>query len=104
MPGSRGPLVGFTSLGVCSRQVTSPFLPGDFQSFALVNRQHSTRIATGFAVEPLAEGPQLSFGHFGQLGQESYYWQLPEPYQGDKVWQEAQGPARPPAPLWLEHG
>ncbi|EMP24866.1 Basement membrane-specific heparan sulfate proteoglycan core protein, partial [Chelonia mydas] len=64
--------------------VTSPFLPGDFQSFALVNRQHSTRIATGFAVEPLAEGPQLSFGHFGQLGQESYYWQLPEPYQGDK--------------------
>ncbi|CAM4577609.1 unnamed protein product [Lepidochelys kempii] len=65
--------------------VTSPFLPGDFQSFALVNRQHSTRIVTGFAVEPWAEGPQLSFGHFGQLGQESYYWQLPEPYQGDKV-------------------
>ncbi|XP_043356001.1 basement membrane-specific heparan sulfate proteoglycan core protein isoform X3 [Dermochelys coriacea] len=65
--------------------VTSPFLPGNFQSFALVNRQHSTRIVTGFAMEPLAEGPQLSFGHFGQLGQESYYWQLPEPYQGDKV-------------------
>ncbi|XP_039364874.1 basement membrane-specific heparan sulfate proteoglycan core protein isoform X5 [Mauremys reevesii] len=65
--------------------VTSPFLPGDFQNFALVNRQHSTRIMTGFAVELSAEGPQLSFGRFGQLGQESYYWQLPEPYQGDKV-------------------
>uniref|UniRef100_A0A452GNZ3 Basement membrane-specific heparan sulfate proteoglycan core protein n=1 Tax=Gopherus agassizii TaxID=38772 RepID=A0A452GNZ3_9SAUR len=65
--------------------VTSPFLPGDFQNFALVNRQHSTRIVTGFAVELSAEGPQLSFGRFGQLGQESYYWQLPEPYQGDKV-------------------
>ncbi|XP_050787084.1 basement membrane-specific heparan sulfate proteoglycan core protein isoform X2 [Gopherus flavomarginatus] len=64
--------------------VTSPFLPGDFQNFALVNRQHSTRIVTGFAVELSAEGPQLSFGRFGQLGQESYYWQLPEPYQGDK--------------------
>ncbi|KAM9115672.1 basement membrane-specific heparan sulfate proteoglycan core protein isoform 4-T4 [Pangshura tecta] len=65
--------------------VTSPFLPGNFQNFALVNRQHSTRIVTGFAVELSAEGPQLSFGRFGQLGQESYYWQLPEPYQGDKV-------------------
>uniref|UniRef100_A0A8C3T351 Heparan sulfate proteoglycan 2 n=1 Tax=Chelydra serpentina TaxID=8475 RepID=A0A8C3T351_CHESE len=68
--------------------ITTPFLPGDFQSFALVNRQHSTRIVTGFAVELSAEGPQLSFGRFGQLGQESYYWQLPEAYQGDKVWQE----------------
>uniref|UniRef100_A0A8C3T706 Heparan sulfate proteoglycan 2 n=1 Tax=Chelydra serpentina TaxID=8475 RepID=A0A8C3T706_CHESE len=90
--------------------ITTPFLPGDFQSFALVNRQHSTRIVTGFAVELSAEGPQLSFGRFGQLGQESYYWQLPEAYQGDKVWQEhglpagAQSPARPPAPPWLEHG
>ncbi|XP_034609571.1 basement membrane-specific heparan sulfate proteoglycan core protein [Trachemys scripta elegans] len=64
--------------------VTSPFLPGDFQNFALVNRQHSTRVVTGFVVELSAEGPQLSFGRFGQLGQESYYWQLPGPYQGDK--------------------
>uniref|UniRef100_A0A8C0JBQ8 Heparan sulfate proteoglycan 2 n=1 Tax=Chelonoidis abingdonii TaxID=106734 RepID=A0A8C0JBQ8_CHEAB len=65
--------------------VTSPFLPSDFQNFALVNRQHSARIVTGFAVELSTEGPQLSFGRFAQLGQESYYWQLPEPYQGDKV-------------------
>ncbi|XP_065431035.1 basement membrane-specific heparan sulfate proteoglycan core protein isoform X4 [Chrysemys picta bellii] len=64
--------------------VTSPFLPGDFQNFALVNRQHSTRVVTGFVVELSAEGPQLSFGRFGQLGQEPYYWQLPGPYQGDK--------------------
>uniref|UniRef100_A0A8C8S4U5 Basement membrane-specific heparan sulfate proteoglycan core protein n=1 Tax=Pelusios castaneus TaxID=367368 RepID=A0A8C8S4U5_9SAUR len=65
--------------------VTSTFLPGDFQSFALVNRQRTTRITNGFTVELSAEGPQLSYGRFGQLGQESYYWQLPELFQGDKV-------------------
>ncbi|XP_075762396.1 basement membrane-specific heparan sulfate proteoglycan core protein isoform X5 [Pelodiscus sinensis] len=64
--------------------VTSPFLPGDFRSFALVNRQRSSRITAGFAVEPSGAGHQLSYGHFSQLGQEAYYWQLPEPYQGDK--------------------
>ncbi|XP_060115564.1 basement membrane-specific heparan sulfate proteoglycan core protein [Heteronotia binoei] len=65
--------------------VTSPFLPGNPQGFALVNRQHNTRIQTGFTVEMSAQGPQLSYGRFGQLGQESYYWQLPEVYLGDKV-------------------
>ncbi|XP_069467045.1 basement membrane-specific heparan sulfate proteoglycan core protein isoform X3 [Ambystoma mexicanum] len=64
--------------------VTSPFLPGNFQEFALVNRQHSTRITTGFTVEMSSIGPQLSFDQFGQLGQESYYWQLPDGFQGDK--------------------
>ncbi|KAL8198220.1 UNVERIFIED_CONTAM: Basement membrane-specific heparan sulfate proteoglycan core protein, partial [Gekko kuhli] len=64
--------------------VTSPFLPGNTQGFALVNRQHNTRIQTGFTVEMSAEGPQLSYGRFGQLGQESYYWQLPEVFLGDK--------------------
>ncbi|XP_077167850.1 basement membrane-specific heparan sulfate proteoglycan core protein isoform X5 [Paroedura picta] len=64
--------------------VTSPFLPGNTQGFALVNRQHNTRLQTGFTVEMSAEGPQLSYGRFGQLGQESYYWQLPEAYLGDK--------------------
>ncbi|XP_029434740.1 basement membrane-specific heparan sulfate proteoglycan core protein isoform X5 [Rhinatrema bivittatum] len=64
--------------------VTSPFLPGNFQNFALTNRQHSTRISTGFTVEMSNEGPQLSYGQFGQLGHDSYYWQLPESYQGDK--------------------
>ncbi|XP_054857961.1 basement membrane-specific heparan sulfate proteoglycan core protein isoform X3 [Eublepharis macularius] len=65
--------------------VTSPFRPGDVRGFALVNRQHNTRIQTGFTVEMSAEGPQLSYGRFGQLGQESYYWQLPEAFLGDKV-------------------
>ncbi|XP_067423107.1 basement membrane-specific heparan sulfate proteoglycan core protein isoform X3 [Emydura macquarii macquarii] len=74
-----------TSSSYYRRLVTSPFLPGDFQSFALVNRQRTTRITSGFAVALSAEGPQLSYGRFGQLGQESYYWQLPELYQGDKV-------------------
>ncbi|XP_053546192.1 basement membrane-specific heparan sulfate proteoglycan core protein isoform X4 [Bombina bombina] len=64
--------------------ITSPFLPGNFQNFALVNRQHSTRITTGFTVEMSSHGPQLTYGRFDELGQESYYWQLPEGYQGDK--------------------
>ncbi|KAG8431338.1 hypothetical protein GDO86_019022 [Hymenochirus boettgeri] len=64
--------------------ITSPFLPGNFQNFALVNRQHSTRITSGFVVEMSRHGPQMSYGGFDQLGQESYYWQLPEGYQGDK--------------------
>uniref|UniRef100_A0A673TTJ8 Heparan sulfate proteoglycan 2 n=1 Tax=Suricata suricatta TaxID=37032 RepID=A0A673TTJ8_SURSU len=37
------------------------------------------------AAEPVPEGAQLSFGTFAQLGHESFYWQLPEAYQGDKV-------------------
>ncbi|XP_053308483.1 basement membrane-specific heparan sulfate proteoglycan core protein [Spea bombifrons] len=64
--------------------ITSPFLPGNFQNFALVNRQHSTRISTGFTVEMSSHGPQLSYDQFDQLGQETYFWQLPEGYQGDK--------------------
>ncbi|XP_066493850.1 basement membrane-specific heparan sulfate proteoglycan core protein isoform X4 [Tiliqua scincoides] len=64
--------------------VTSPFLPGNPQGFALVNRQRSTRLQTGFVVELSSEGPQLSYGQLAQLGQESYYWQLPETYLGDK--------------------
>ncbi|XP_063001421.1 basement membrane-specific heparan sulfate proteoglycan core protein [Elgaria multicarinata webbii] len=64
--------------------VTSAFLPGNFQGFALVNRQRSTRIQTGFTVEMSPEGPQLSYGRFGELGQQTYYWQLPETYLGDK--------------------
>ncbi|XP_042333788.1 LOW QUALITY PROTEIN: basement membrane-specific heparan sulfate proteoglycan core protein [Sceloporus undulatus] len=65
--------------------VATPFFPGNFQGFAMVNRQHSARVQTGFMVEMSPEGPQLSYGRFGQLGQESYYWQLPEIYLGDKV-------------------
>ncbi|KAM8927903.1 basement membrane-specific heparan sulfate proteoglycan core protein [Pelodytes ibericus] len=64
--------------------ITSPFLPGNFQDFALVNRQHSARISTGFTVEMSSHGPQLTHSQFDQLGQETYYWQLPERYQGDK--------------------
>ncbi|XP_062822809.1 basement membrane-specific heparan sulfate proteoglycan core protein isoform X3 [Anolis carolinensis] len=64
--------------------VSTPFFPGNFQGFALVNRQHSARVQTGFTVEMSLEGPQLSFGRFGQLGQEAYYWQLPDAYLGDK--------------------
>ncbi|XP_069802948.1 basement membrane-specific heparan sulfate proteoglycan core protein isoform X4 [Dendropsophus ebraccatus] len=64
--------------------ITSPFLPGNFQNFALVNRQRSVRITTGFVVEMSTQGPQLSYRQFDQLGQESFYWQLPESYQGDK--------------------
>uniref|UniRef100_A0A4X2MBM1 Basement membrane-specific heparan sulfate proteoglycan core protein n=1 Tax=Vombatus ursinus TaxID=29139 RepID=A0A4X2MBM1_VOMUR len=65
--------------------ISSPFAPGDFQGFTLVNRQRSSRVAGGFTVEPTPEGSQLSFSNFAQLGHESFYWQLPELYQGDKV-------------------
>uniref|UniRef100_A0A670K7D7 Heparan sulfate proteoglycan 2 n=1 Tax=Podarcis muralis TaxID=64176 RepID=A0A670K7D7_PODMU len=65
--------------------ITTPFLPRNFQGFSLVNRQHTTRIETGFTVEMSPEGPQLSYARFGQLGEETYHWQLPETYLGDKV-------------------
>uniref|UniRef100_A0A8C9YGV5 Heparan sulfate proteoglycan 2 n=1 Tax=Sander lucioperca TaxID=283035 RepID=A0A8C9YGV5_SANLU len=65
--------------------VSSVFSPGNFQGFALVNRQRTNRIFTGFTVEVSTEGTQLSYTNFDYLGQEPHYWQLPEVYQGDKV-------------------
>ncbi|XP_074498541.1 basement membrane-specific heparan sulfate proteoglycan core protein isoform X4 [Sebastes fasciatus] len=65
--------------------VSSVFSPGNFQGFALVNRQRTNRIATGFTVEVSTEGTQLSYTNFDYLGQEPHYWQLPGVYQGDKV-------------------
>ncbi|KAM5269991.1 basement membrane-specific heparan sulfate proteoglycan core protein isoform 5-T5 [Hipposideros larvatus] len=66
-------------------QISTRFAPGDFQGFALVNPQRNSRLTGGFTVEPVPEGAQLSFGNFAHLGHESFYWQLPETYQGDKV-------------------
>lgn len=66
-------------------QVSSVFTPGNFQGFALVNRQRSSRITAGFTVEVSTEGTQLSYSNFNQLGQGPHYWQLPESYRGDKV-------------------
>uniref|UniRef100_A0A5F9CNP8 Basement membrane-specific heparan sulfate proteoglycan core protein n=1 Tax=Oryctolagus cuniculus TaxID=9986 RepID=A0A5F9CNP8_RABIT len=65
--------------------ISSRFAPGDFQGFALVNPQRNSRLTGGFTVEPAPEGAQLSFGNFAHLGQEPFYWQLPDAYQGDKV-------------------
>ncbi|XP_054464444.1 basement membrane-specific heparan sulfate proteoglycan core protein isoform X3 [Anoplopoma fimbria] len=65
--------------------VSSVFSPGNFQGFALVNRQRTNRISTGFTVEVSTEGTQLSYTNFDYLGQEPHYWQLPGVYQGDKV-------------------
>uniref|UniRef100_A0A8C4GJP6 Heparan sulfate proteoglycan 2 n=1 Tax=Dicentrarchus labrax TaxID=13489 RepID=A0A8C4GJP6_DICLA len=65
--------------------VSSVFSPGNFQGFALVNRQRTNRISTGFTVEVSTEGTQLSYSNFDYLGQEPHYWQLPGVYQGDKV-------------------
>nr|XP_019568140.1 PREDICTED: basement membrane-specific heparan sulfate proteoglycan core protein isoform X7 [Rhinolophus sinicus] len=65
-------------------QISTRFAPGDFQGFALVNPQRNSRLTGGFTVEPVPEGAQLSFGNFAHLGHESFYWQLPETYQGDK--------------------
>ncbi|XP_031463805.1 basement membrane-specific heparan sulfate proteoglycan core protein isoform X5 [Phasianus colchicus] len=74
-----------TSTSYTRDMVRTPFAAGSWQGFALVNRQRSTRVATGFSVEMGAQGPQLSYGRFGELSPESYYWQLPQPYLGDKV-------------------
>ncbi|XP_041859531.1 basement membrane-specific heparan sulfate proteoglycan core protein isoform X3 [Melanotaenia boesemani] len=65
--------------------VSSVFTPGNFQGFALVNRQRTNRISTGFTVEVSTEGTQLSYSNFDNLGQETHFWQLPGVYQGDKV-------------------
>nr|XP_046254096.1 basement membrane-specific heparan sulfate proteoglycan core protein isoform X4 [Scatophagus argus] len=65
--------------------VSSVFAPGNFQGFALVNRQRTNRISTGFTVEVSTEGTQLSYSNFDYVGQEPHYWQLPGVYQGDKV-------------------
>ncbi|KPP76122.1 basement membrane-specific heparan sulfate proteoglycan core protein-like, partial [Scleropages formosus] len=73
--------------------VSSSFTPGNFQGFALVNRQLTNRISTGFTVEVSTEGTQLSYSNFGSLTPEAHYWQLPEAYQGDKKdsrWTEEQ--------------
>ncbi|KAM8864764.1 basement membrane-specific heparan sulfate proteoglycan core protein isoform 13-T13 [Spinachia spinachia] len=64
--------------------VSSVFSPGNFQGFALVNRQRTNRISTGFTVEISTEGTQLSYTNFDYLGQEPHYWQLPAVYQDDK--------------------
>ncbi|XP_053705091.1 basement membrane-specific heparan sulfate proteoglycan core protein isoform X1 [Synchiropus splendidus] len=64
--------------------VASAFSPGNFQGFALVNRQRTNRITTGFTVELSTEGTQLSYSNFDYVGQEPHYWQLPQVYQGDK--------------------
>ncbi|XP_061908758.1 basement membrane-specific heparan sulfate proteoglycan core protein [Entelurus aequoreus] len=64
--------------------VSTAFYPGNFQGFALVNRQRTNRISTGFTVEVSTDGTQLSYSNFDYLGQEPHYWQLPEVFQGDK--------------------
>ncbi|CDQ73005.1 unnamed protein product [Oncorhynchus mykiss] len=78
-------------------QVSSVFVPGNFQGFALVNRQRTNRISTGFTVEVSTDGTQLSYSNFDYLGQEPHYWQLPGVYQGDK----GNGPTNLQAVYWL---
>ncbi|XP_073669053.1 basement membrane-specific heparan sulfate proteoglycan core protein isoform X19 [Paramisgurnus dabryanus] len=65
--------------------ISTTFAPGNYQGFALVNRQRTNRIDTGFSVELSTEGTQLSYTNFNYLGQEPHYWQLPNTFQGDKV-------------------
>ncbi|XP_016113250.1 LOW QUALITY PROTEIN: basement membrane-specific heparan sulfate proteoglycan core protein-like [Sinocyclocheilus grahami] len=65
--------------------VSTVFTPGNYQGFALVNRQRTNRIDSGFSIELSTDGTQLSYTNFNYLGQEPHYWQLPNAYQGDKV-------------------
>ncbi|XP_061235502.1 basement membrane-specific heparan sulfate proteoglycan core protein isoform X3 [Neopsephotus bourkii] len=73
------------STGYARGTVQTRFGAGDAQGFALVNRQRSTRVGSGFTVQPGPPQPRLSYGRVGALPPDSYYWQLPPPYQGDKV-------------------
>ncbi|XP_075331347.1 basement membrane-specific heparan sulfate proteoglycan core protein isoform X3 [Odontesthes bonariensis] len=73
-----------SSSALYRHSVSSVFSRGDFQGFALVNRQRTNRVSTGFTVEVSTEGTQLSYSNFDYLGQEPHYWQLPDRYQGDK--------------------
>ncbi|XP_054251094.1 basement membrane-specific heparan sulfate proteoglycan core protein [Indicator indicator] len=74
-----------TSTSYARGTIQTPFAPGNAQGFSLVNRQRSTRVGSGFVVEPGSAQPRLSYHRFGELPPDSYYWQLPPPYQGDKV-------------------
>ncbi|XP_051735859.1 basement membrane-specific heparan sulfate proteoglycan core protein isoform X14 [Ctenopharyngodon idella] len=65
--------------------VSTTFAPGNYQGFALVNRQRTNRIDSGFSVEVSTDETQLSYTNFNYLGQEPHYWQLPRAYQEDKV-------------------
>ncbi|XP_014817217.1 PREDICTED: basement membrane-specific heparan sulfate proteoglycan core protein-like, partial [Calidris pugnax] len=92
-----------TSTTYARGTVRAPFAPGNPQGFALVNRQRSTRVGTGFRVEPGTPHPRLTYERFGELPPDSYYWQLPPPYQGDK-WQDcAPGYTRTGGGLYLGH-
>ncbi|XP_048033334.1 basement membrane-specific heparan sulfate proteoglycan core protein isoform X21 [Megalobrama amblycephala] len=64
--------------------VSTNFAPGNYQGFALVNRQRTNRIDSGFSVELSTDGTQISYTNFNYLGQEPHYWQLPRAYQEDK--------------------
>lgn len=66
-------------------EISSVFSPRNFQGFALVNRQRTSRVSTGFTVDVSTEGTRLSYSNFNYLGQGPHYWQLPDAYQGDKV-------------------
>ncbi|KAM3659714.1 LOW QUALITY PROTEIN: basement membrane-specific heparan sulfate proteoglycan core protein [Ammospiza maritima maritima] len=74
-----------TSTAYARGTIRTSFAAGDAQGFALVNRQRSTRVDSGFGVQPGHPQPHLSYERFGELPPDSYYWQLPPPYQGDKV-------------------
>ncbi|RLV89744.1 hypothetical protein DV515_00014742 [Chloebia gouldiae] len=74
-----------TSTAYARGTIRTSFAPGDAQGFALVNRQRSTRVGSGFGVQMGHPQPHLTYERFGELPPDSYYWQLPPPYQGDKV-------------------
>ncbi|XP_016158848.1 PREDICTED: basement membrane-specific heparan sulfate proteoglycan core protein [Ficedula albicollis] len=74
-----------TSTAYARGTIRTSFALGDAQGFALVNRQRSTRVGNGFGVQLGHPQPHLTYERFGELPPDSYYWQLPPPYQGDKV-------------------
>ncbi|XP_014117185.1 PREDICTED: basement membrane-specific heparan sulfate proteoglycan core protein isoform X3 [Pseudopodoces humilis] len=74
-----------TSTAYARGTIRTSFAPGDAQGFSLVNRQRSTHVSSGFGVQLGHPQPHLTYERFRELPPDSYYWQLPPPYQGDKV-------------------
>uniref|UniRef100_UPI00358F08DF basement membrane-specific heparan sulfate proteoglycan core protein isoform X2 n=1 Tax=Myxine glutinosa TaxID=7769 RepID=UPI00358F08DF len=72
-----------TSSNYHRHELHAEFRPGDTQGIALVNRQRTLRIDSGFVVGPLAPG-EVSYMQAQPLAAETLYWEFPQTFSGDK--------------------
>uniref|UniRef100_A0A8C4X261 Heparan sulfate proteoglycan 2 n=1 Tax=Eptatretus burgeri TaxID=7764 RepID=A0A8C4X261_EPTBU len=76
--------MGVTGQCTSSNYHRHKFRPGDTQGVALVNRQRTLRIDSGFVVRPLPPG-EVSYMQAQPLAAETLYWELPQTFSGDKI-------------------